>query len=103
MSDNKKSQSSIRRLFMLEHLLFCSTVALKQHAMMQALRNLNVILIVLHFLVILVKSDHDGSSDPLDWLRESVPGEPGVDYPVFAEISETSFSCANRIFGGKSI
>ena len=24
--------------------------------------------------------DHQG----LDWLRESVPGEPGVDYPVFS-------------------
>ena len=25
-------------------------------------------------------SDHQG----LDWLRESVPGEPGVDYPVYS-------------------
>ena len=24
--------------------------------------------------------DHEG----LDWLRESVPGEPGVDYPVYS-------------------
>ena len=24
--------------------------------------------------------DHQG----LDWLRESVPGEPGVDYPVYS-------------------
>merc|ERR1719154_211773 len=26
---------------------------------------------------------HHHSSDPLDWLRESVPGEPGVDYPIY--------------------
>ena len=56
----------------------------------------------LTYLVTLVKSDHDGSSDPLDWLRESVPGEPGVDYPVLAQIADTSFSCADRIFGGKN-
>ena len=62
---------------------------------------LNVLALVLAYLVTLVKSDHDGSSDPLDWLRESVPGEPGVDYPVLAEIADTSFSCADRIFGGK--
>ena len=55
---------------------------------------------MLHIVVTLVNCDHEGSDDPLDWLRESVPGEPGVDYPVFAEIAETSFSCADRVFGG---
>ena len=45
--------------------------------------------------------DHDGSDDPLDWLRNSIPGEPGVDYPIFADIEDTSFSCNGRIFGGK--
>ena len=84
-------------LFMLEHLLFCSLVALQQYAKMV---RLNVFVIVFAYIVTLVKSDHDGSSDPLDWLRESVPGEPGVDYPVFAEVTDTSFSCADRIFGG---
>ena len=38
--------------------------------------------------------------DPLDWLRDSVPGEPGVDYPILASIQETSFSCSGLIFGG---
>ena len=56
--------------------------------------------VVLVSFVCLVSSDHDGSSDPLDWLRDGVPGEPGVDYPIFAEIQETSFSCAGRLFGG---
>merc|ERR1712029_1205252 len=74
-----------------------SLVALPQYAKMV---RLNVLLTVWAYVVALVKSDHDGSSDPLDWLRESVPGEPGVDYPVFAEVSDTSFSCADRIFGG---
>ena len=39
-------------------------------------------------------------SSPLDWLRTSVPGEPGVDYPVFAEVQDTSFSCEGRVIGG---
>ena len=29
-------------------------------------------------------ADHSG--DPLDWLRASVPGEPGQDYPVLSAI-----------------
>ena len=48
-------------------------------------------------------SDHDGSTDPLDWLRNSVPGEPGVDYPVLAEVQETSFTCNGKLFGGNFI
>lgn len=38
--------------------------------------------------------------DPLDWLRDSLPGEPGVDYPILASVQETSFSCSGLIFGG---
>ena len=53
------------------------------------------------FLVVQVTSDHEGSSDPLDWLRAAVPGEPGVDYPIYADVGITSFTCANKIFGGK--
>ena len=30
-------------------------------------------------------SDHS-SGDPLDWLRASVPGEPGQDYPILSAI-----------------
>nr|XP_045626046.1 proline-rich extensin-like protein EPR1 [Procambarus clarkii] len=40
---------------------------------------------------------HHHSSDPLEWLRESVPGEPGVDYPILGwPIVDTDFSCAGR-------
>ena len=53
------------------------------------------------FLAVQVASDHEGSSDPLDWLRAAVPGEPGVDYPIYADVGITSFTCANKIFGGK--
>lgn len=40
--------------------------------------------------------------DPLDWLRDSIPGEPGVDYPIFSAVEQTSFSCEGKVFGGKS-
>lgn len=29
----------------------------------------------------------------LDSLRQSVPGEPGTDYPILAAIPDTDFSC----------
>ena len=32
------------------------------------------------------QADAGGHSDPLDWLRASVPGEPGQDYPVLSAI-----------------
>ena len=38
--------------------------------------------------------------DPLDWLRDSLPGEPGVDYPILATVQESSFSCSGLVFGG---
>merc|ERR1712168_1006298 len=38
--------------------------------------------------------DHQG----LDWLRDSVPGEPGVDYPIYGlPVPESSFSCDGRV------
>jgi len=39
---------------------------------------------------------HTDSSDPLAWLRESVPGEPGLDYPIYASPPSTVFSCVGR-------
>ena len=39
----------------------------------------------------------------MDWLRDSIPGEPGVDYPIFAEVQDTAFSCEGRKFGGKEV
>merc|ERR1711963_250446 len=64
---------------------------------------LKVNLIVISILGLWVSKgsgDHEGSDDPLDWLRESIPGEPGVDYPIFADIAATDFSCNGRVFGG---
>merc|ERR1719481_1157946 len=43
----------------------------------------------------------EGEGDnPLDWLRSSIPGEPGTDYPIMGGTQETSFSCNGLIFGG---
>lgn len=38
--------------------------------------------------------------DPLQWLRNSIPGEPGTDYPIYSSVGDTSFSCDGLIFGG---
>jgi len=46
------------------------------------------------------QADAGSHSDPLDWLRASVPGEPGQDYPVLSAIQETDFSCSGRVAGG---
>ena len=37
----------------------------------------------------------DHSGDPLDWLRASVPGEPGQDYPVLSAIQVLSASLSS--------
>jgi hypothetical protein len=50
-------------------------------------------------LVGLTQGQHD-SDDPLEWLRNSIPGEPGVDYPILQSPQETSFTCDGLIFGG---
>merc|ERR1711892_1142323 len=33
-------------------------------------------------------------------LRMAVPGNPGEDYPIYAEVPETVFSCEGRVEGG---
>ncbi|KAK7070971.1 hypothetical protein SK128_014891 [Halocaridina rubra] len=40
--------------------------------------------------------DHDHHHDHhlgLEWLRDAVPGEPGIDYPIYWEVPQTSFNC----------
>ena len=37
-----------------------------------------------------------GGQQELDSLRQTVPGEPGLDYPILANIPETSFQCQVR-------
>merc|ERR1719228_2565971 len=38
--------------------------------------------------------------DPIDALGETIPGQPGQDYPIFAEVPETSFLCDGQVEGG---
>ena len=38
--------------------------------------------------------------DELEGLRAALPGEPGEDYPIFASVPETGFSCSARVHGG---
>lgn len=38
--------------------------------------------------------------NPIEWLKNSIPGEPDVDYPIQAAVQETAFSCAGLVFGG---
>jgi len=58
-----------------------------------------VIILAVLLVSPLVADDHDGG-DPLDWLRDTIPGEPGVDYPILSSAGETSFSCSGLVFGG---
>merc|ERR1712072_117604 len=64
------------------------------------LNSLVIIILIFTSSSLVIGEDHEGSSDPLDWLRASIPGEPELDYPILGEIAETSFSCNGRIFGG---
>ena len=43
---------------------------------------------------------NDPNDDPTKWnLRDSIPGEPGKDYPTLREIPQTDFSCEGRADG----
>merc|ERR1712018_413766 len=41
-----------------------------------------------------------GVADPLAMLQTSIPGVPGEDYPIYAEVPETAFSCDGQVDGG---
>merc|ERR1712021_319894 len=47
-----------------------------------------------------LSESHEGDHQGLDWLLESVPGTPGDDYPILAEVPETAFSCDGQVEGG---
>ena len=34
-------------------------------------------------------------------LEKAVPGVPGEDYPIYAEVPESGFSCDGQVDGGK--
>ena len=36
-------------------------------------------------------------------FRNSIPGEPGVDYPIFPSVGDSAFSCDGLVFGGWNI
>jgi hypothetical protein len=41
------------------------------------------------------------SSDPaLEALAGNIPGVPGEDYPIFAEVPESAFTCEGQVDGG---
>ena len=44
--------------------------------------------------------ERDFGSDSLSGLAEAIPGEAGLDYPILAEVPETSFSCSGQVEGG---
>ena len=41
-----------------------------------------------------------GGSNGEGSLEETIPGIPGEDYPIYAEVPETSFSCEGQVDGG---
>ena len=45
--------------------------------------------------------DDGHDDDPLQWLRDSIPGEPGVDYPLLSSPDpDATFSCLGLVPGG---
>merc|ERR1719266_344121 len=39
-------------------------------------------------------------ADPLAMLQGAIPGVPGEDYPIYAEVPESGFSCEGQVDGG---
>jgi|ERR1712156_862456 len=39
-------------------------------------------------------------ADPLAMLQGAIPGVPGEDYPIYAEVPETAFACDGQVDGG---
>merc|ERR1711937_335472 len=40
------------------------------------------------------------AADPLAMLQSSIPGIPGEDYPIYAEVPESGFVCDGQVDGG---
>merc|ERR1719341_1598038 len=47
-----------------------------------------------------VYDDASDASGGAESLEETIPGVPGDDYPIFAEVPETSFFCDGQVDGG---
>merc|ERR1711881_676082 len=41
-----------------------------------------------------------GADDNLAMLQGAIPGVPGEDYPIYAEVPETAFACDGHVDGG---
>lgn len=41
-----------------------------------------------------------GGDDNIAMLEKAVPGVPGQDYPIYAQVPDTSFSCDGQVDGG---
>lgn len=61
---------------------------------------MKIFLVLATCLLSLLNGAEQEGGNPLDGLRDSVPGEPGDDYPIYSSIEETSFSCSDKVFGG---
>ena len=46
-------------------------------------------------------SSDDASDSNIAMLEKAVPGVPGEDYPIYAEVPETAFACDGQVDGGK--
>ncbi len=51
----------------------------------------------------LSNGQHSGDHQGLDWLLESVPGQPGTDYPIYSQedIGQFTFDCNGQVEGGE--
>ena len=47
------------------------------------------------------KGSDSMDQNEFDLLLKSVPGTPGKDYPIFAEVPETKFDCKGLVDGGE--
>ena len=43
----------------------------------------------------------DARDAELDALSANIPGVPGEDYPIYAEVPESEFSCDGQVDGGE--
>merc|ERR1712203_1296093 len=41
-----------------------------------------------------------GSDDNIAMLEKAIPGVPGEDYPIYAEVPESGFTCDGQVDGG---
>ena len=42
-----------------------------------------------------------GDDPALAALASNIPGVPGEDYPIYAEVPDTGFTCDGQVEGGK--